>query len=150
MSNKEVEYEQPPDYTVTYADNVILQLGENNPKLIFYQEITKVNDSNNDIEKNKRCKRLKFEVRIPRSTLEKLSTIAFALLYAEKTTLKSTEGKDDAKVTRAWYEVNNVIRSTVYDTENYGISQDDLMKFYEAASNLSMQISQRQAKDDVD
>ncbi|MGI9010172.1 MAG: hypothetical protein ACR2F1_03170 [Nitrososphaeraceae archaeon] len=74
-----VEYEQLPDYTVIYADNVMLQLGRDNPKLIFYQQPTKVNEGGTDIEKNKQIKILKFEIRLSNRALQRLSVMALAI-----------------------------------------------------------------------
>lgn len=65
MSKPDIEYEQSDDYEVVYADNVILKMGNENSKLIFYQEVTKLNQNNGGIEKNKKYKQLKFEIRIP-------------------------------------------------------------------------------------
>jgi hypothetical protein len=116
-------------------------LGTNNAKLIFYQEVTKVNEAGTDIEKSKKCKRLKFEIRIPRRALQKLSSIALGLIQAEKYALDSTQGRQEQEVTRAWYEVDKIIGSTTYDTENYALSAEDLSKLLEASNNLAMRIS---------
>lgn len=35
MNKNDVKYEQLPDYAVTYADNIIFQLGRYNSRLIF-------------------------------------------------------------------------------------------------------------------
>jgi hypothetical protein len=144
----DMEYEQLSDYAVVYADNVILQLGSNNAKLIFYQIVTKVNEAGNDIEKNRICKRLKFEVRIPRHALEKLSTIAFGLIQAQKIALESTKGRNEANVTRAWYEVDKIIGSATYDTENYALNPDDFIKLQEASSNLAARMMSNQKPSD--
>jgi len=141
MSKKEISYEQPPDYAVIYADNIILQLGDNNPKLIFYQEITRLNDEGTEINKGKKCKRLKFEVRLPSLALENLSKMYLGLTQARSYALDSTKGNNDKNVTRSWWEVENTLRTTIYDTENITISPEDIVKLSEASSNLGQRLA---------
>lgn len=141
MSKKEVSYEQPPDYAVIYADNIILQLGDNNPKLIFYQEVTKLNDDGTDINKGKKCKRLKFEVRLPPHALENLSKMYLGMTQARNYALDSTKGNNDKNVTRSWWEVENTLRTTIYDTEDITISSEDFLKLSEASSNLGQRLA---------
>jgi hypothetical protein len=141
MSKKEIVYEQPSDYAVISADNIILQLGDNNPKLIFYQEVTKINEGSDDIEKGKKFKRLKFEVRLPPKVLENLSKMYLGLIQARNFALESTKGNNNQDVTRSWWEVEDILRTTVYDTENITISSEDLVKLSEASINLGQRLA---------
>ena len=135
-----VEYEQLPDYAVVYADNVILQLGRDTPKLIFYQQPTKVNDLGTGIEKNKQIKRLKFEVRLSNRALQRLSAMALAMMQERKNALKSTEGQSDDMTANAWWQFDKSMESVYYDTDDYYLKPDDLSKLLQQANNLAQEL----------
>jgi hypothetical protein len=137
MSKPDIKYEQLDDYAVVYADNVILHLGTENSKLIFYQEVTKLNDNENDIEKHKRCKRLKFEITVPTSAVKKLSDNASYLLsLRDKALMFGWNKSSNNEVVNAWWKLNKRIESTYYDTSNPSLENKDIQDLFDSAEDL--------------
>jgi hypothetical protein len=65
-----IQYEKNCDYMTTYADGIVVQLGEEVSRLMFYQDEADI-DTNSSSVKNKHD--LRFEVRIPRASLEQIA-----------------------------------------------------------------------------
>lgn len=65
-----IQYEKSPDYMTTYADGIVLQLGEEVSRLMFYQNEADIDTQSSSV-KNKND--LRFEVRIPRTVLEQIA-----------------------------------------------------------------------------
>ena len=69
--------------------------------MIFYQDTIKLNEDNNEIDRTKKYKKLKFEVRLPQSTLEKLAIMSLGIIQTGKNALNAIKGKNDESTTRA-------------------------------------------------
>jgi hypothetical protein len=111
---RKISYEEDPDYATVYADNAILEVGET-CRLIFYQYAIKVDDHR--LDKNKRYKRLKFEVRLPLASTERLARNGSALVGLHVRTLHMVAGKSDPTVVGTWWKLNRRMRQILYDSE---------------------------------
>jgi hypothetical protein len=56
--HNEIVIEKSPDYGVAYADNVILQVGSQMSRLIFYQDTIELNADSTSIDIYKKCKQI--------------------------------------------------------------------------------------------
>lgn len=65
-----LKYEKNPDYMTTYADGIVIQLGEDVSRLMFYQVDSDIDTESGSVKSNHN---LRFEVRIPRSALEQVA-----------------------------------------------------------------------------
>ena len=135
----EVVYEEDPDYSTVYADNVILQIGET-CRLIFYQDVVKVTDDHK-IDKNTRRKRLKFEVRLPLTTVQRLTNNGSNLVNLHYHTLNLVQGKKDPKVIEAWWKMHGRMRKSLYDTENFVVDAKTNQQLNDDLEELSGRIS---------
>jgi len=138
--NNPTEYKKEEDYATIYADNVILQLGRRNCKLIFYQYATELNDDKSDIEKNKKCKKLKHEIRLPSDVLGRLSTVALQLTNLSNMAVSLASPQKEFNTRRAWWELDNELESTYYDTEKPTLEKENWDKINEALENFKTRI----------
>jgi hypothetical protein len=137
MSESDIQYEKDDDYAVVYADNVIIRMGNENSRLIFYQEVTKLNENKKGFEKNKRCKRLKFELIIPTSAIRNMSDKASYLLKLREDALMVGWNKNkNPEVLDAWGKVNKRIEYTYYDTSNPSINDKEMQDLIDSAEDL--------------
>jgi hypothetical protein len=146
MTDKDVKFEQLPDYVASYADNLLLQFGETNARLIFYQDMVEVNQEDDDIVRNQKRKRLKFEIKIPHRALKQLARISLDVMNANDSMLEATTGKNDDATTSAWWQYNKLLESTYYDTENYWLSNKDYEKLFEASKSLGLELEHSMPK----
>lgn len=140
MSKKEIIYEQPSDYAVTYADDIIFQLGQYVSKLIFYQNITTTSSDSSELEKDKIVKRMKFEVRIPQITLEQLAKKSFLLIHTRNNSIKAVSTQKDKKTSKAWFEFDEALATKYYDTADHDISQKELLDLMDHAENFTARL----------
>jgi len=138
--NNPTEYKKSEDYATIYADNVILQLGRRNCKLIFYQYATELNDDNSNIEKNKKCKKLKHEIRLPNDALERLFNDALTLIKMNNMAVNLVSPEKEFNTRRSWWELDNTLESIYYDTENPILEKEELGKLKDALDNFSSRI----------
>lgn len=65
-----IHYEKSPDYMTTYADGIVVQLGEDVSRLMFYQVDADIDTKSSSVKNEHN---LRFEVRIPRTVLEQIA-----------------------------------------------------------------------------
>jgi hypothetical protein len=116
LINDEIErtYEKDLDYATVYADNVILEFGEEMCRLIFYQEGLDLTENREAFDKSKKSVHLKFEVRIPHIAAVKLAINA-KRLFDIWSRAQHYEVKDE-EVQKALARFNKRIESLLYDT----------------------------------
>jgi len=133
------KFEQSLDYDSVYADNAVLELGYDNAKIVFYENLTRT-DEEGRIDKKNKHNLLRLEIKLPHETLKRLSLAALGLLQAKQNALKMKKDKNDPNTERAWSDYDYLIGSTTYDTQNLKLNQGDLEKLNEALTNLAARI----------
>ncbi len=133
------KFEQSLDYDSVYADNAVLELGYDNAKIVFYENLTRT-DEEGQIDKKNKHNLLRLEIKLPHETLKRLSLAALGLLQAKQNALKMKKNKNDPNTERAWSDYDYLIGSATYDTQNLKLNQGDLQKLNEALTNLAARI----------
>lgn len=120
-------YVKPPDFASVYADGVILQVGDDLSRLMFYQREVDPTEDGMGIEKEKERVVLKFEVRIPRYTLELLAENASELLKLKEEAFNMEQRhKKDEKVLASWYDLDTKIQRFIYNTDEDEIDSKEV------------------------
>jgi hypothetical protein len=134
------EFEQSLDYDSVYADNAIIEIGYDNAKIIFYENLIRI-DEQGKIDKKNKHKLLRLEIKLPHETLKRLSIWSLGILQAKQNALRMKKDKNDPSTERAYSEYNYLLGSTIYDTAKLTLSQVDLDKLTEALTNLAARIN---------
>ncbi len=87
------KFEQSLDYDSVYADNAVLELGYDNAKIVFYENLTRT-DEEGQIDKKNKHNLLRLEIKLPHETLKRLSLAALGLLQAKQNALKMKKNKN--------------------------------------------------------
>ena len=136
------EFEQSPDYESIFADDCIIEIGSDNATIVFYEKLTRIEKG--QIDKKKKHKLIKLEVRLTQQTLQRMSFASLGLLNAKRHALelKGKAKNNDPSTERAWYEYDQTINSARYDTENIKLNQIDFDKLGNALENFAARINQ--------
>lgn len=115
MSEPEITVKKDAGFHTVYADGVILQLGHDNCRLIFYQEQIELEGTENISQKNLT---LKFEVRMPRISFTKVCMDAVKASETLNLSANFTRGLPSEDSKQAFFNLNRRIRTALFDSED--------------------------------
>jgi hypothetical protein len=121
-NEQEKELQKSLDYITMYADGIILQLGEDVSRLIFYQDDLELTDENTAIDNKKKVKQLNFEVRIPNSVAQRFVNNANQMYSLKNETLRICQEDRESSsgvINRTWQDYLNKVTSVLYDTDDF-------------------------------
>ena len=139
---KTSSFDRSLDYESLWSDRVRLEIGIGNTdaKLIFYQKFPSI-DKNGDISKTNKHKQLQLEINLPQETLFRLACATLGRLNAKKNALKMKGNKTDENTVRAYFEYDQILGATTFDTDQVKLSRVDLDKITDANINLASRIN---------
>lgn len=109
---------KPPDFASVYADGVMLQIGEELSRLVFYQRGIEPSEDGSQMDKEREYVSLRFEVRLPRTALSDLADNIVELLKLKEKAWKMTKGRNkDDKVVESWWLLDGKIGRFLYNTD---------------------------------
>jgi hypothetical protein len=121
-NEQEKELQKSLDYITMYADGIILQLGEDVSRLIFYQDDLELTDENTAIDNKKKVKQLNFEVRIPNSVAQRFVNNANQMYTLKNEPLRICQEDRESSsgvINRTWQDYLNKVTSVLYDTDDF-------------------------------
>jgi len=109
-----IKYEKSPDYIITYADGIVVQLGNDVSRLMFYQVDSEIDTESSSV-KNKH--NLRFEVRIPRTSLEQIAQSIVDYTNLQEQLDEEIEGVKDETTIQKHADFEYKIDHTFFDPQ---------------------------------
>ncbi|HJU14424.1 MAG TPA: hypothetical protein VJ792_08225 [Candidatus Nitrosotalea sp.] len=114
------------EYASVFADGIMIEIGDEVTKLIFYQN-SKAPSDEGTLNPYEAVKVLKFEVRIPQSVFERTSKHSLDLNQAIDQSYDAIEGIKDEKINELHAEFTSKLQNYLFDS-NLDYSQNNEVK----------------------
>lgn len=110
----EIKYEKSPDYMTAYSDGVIIQLGDEVSRLMFYQVDADLSDISNNVKENKI---LRFEVRMPKDVLRQVAETIVNTVNAQDEAFEAVDGIENEEINQKQVDLDNKLNITYFDPQ---------------------------------
>jgi hypothetical protein len=104
-----------PDYADVFADGIMIEVGDEVTKLIFYRN-TKIPSDDNTLNPDEATKVLKFEVGIPQSIFKRIAEHALSSIQAIDQSYDATDDVEDEKINKLQQEFVSGLQNYLFDS----------------------------------